>query len=110
VTAHDRTLERLPACPPSATVAVALDDPRNAVVAEAYRSQGVRVVDVGESEREADLAVAAMPAGDREVLAALSALRPGGTLAILGPPDRDVTLPSDEIVLAEVDVVFAEIE
>jgi threonine dehydrogenase-like Zn-dependent dehydrogenase len=108
VTAPDPALERLPACPPSSTVALELDDPRNAAVAEAYRSQGVRVLDVSESAREADLAVMPMPASVQALRAALTALRPGGRLAILGLPDEDLTLPSDDVVLAEIDVLFVE--
>ena len=72
-----------------------------------YERLGARVVEAADVQREADL-VAVAGAAAEEVAAAERAVKPGGILIVVGELSAGATLPGSDLVLAEVDVRFAE--
>ena len=101
-------LDTLPLCPPSATVAIAgaSEVGRQALRAH-YERLGASVVAATQVQRDADLVMVA-GATREEIIAAERAVKPGGTLLVVGELGPGATLPATDLVLAEVDVLFAE--
>jgi D-arabinose 1-dehydrogenase-like Zn-dependent alcohol dehydrogenase len=97
--------ERLPAPPPAAVVAVAGTDA--AGIVESFERLGHRVLRADQAAREADLVVVLEPTA-AELAAGERALKPGGTLALVGEVGPELVLRGSDLVLEEAEIIFLD--